>query len=67
MCGGAATAEKRGGRHEDSEREEPGEHEQAHARRRDLSENAKADHRTGQSEVRGEEEPRDRLRAALGQ
>ena len=63
----AATAEQRGGRGEDSEREQPGEHEQAHSRRRDLGENAKADHRTGQPEVRGEEEPRDRLGAALGQ
>ena len=52
---------------EDAEREQPGEDEQADARRRDLGERPEADHRTGEPDVRGEEEPRDRLGAALGQ
>ena len=68
-CAGAAAtpAEQRGGGGEDAKREQPGEDEQAHARRRDLGERAEADHRAGQPEVGGEVQPGQRLGAAFGQ
>ena len=63
----ATTAEQGGGRGEDAEREQRGEDEQADACGCDLGEGAEADHRTGQSDIRGEEEPCYRLGATLGQ
>ena len=61
------TAEQGGGRGEDAEREQRGEDEQADTCGCDLGEGAEADHRTGQPDIGGEEEPCDRLGAALGQ
>ena len=63
----APTADQGGSGGEDAEPEQPGEDEQADPRRRDLGEGAQADHRTSQSDVRGEEESRYRLGATRGQ
>ena len=48
-----------------AEREQRGEHEQAHARGGDLGQRAEADHRSGETEVGGEEQAGERLGAVL--
>jgi hypothetical protein len=52
----AAAAEQRGRGGEDPEREQPREHEQAHARGGDLGQRAEADHRSREAEVGREEQ-----------
>ena len=63
MAGAAAEQRGRGG--EDPEGEQPGEHEQAHARGGDLGQRAEADHRSREAEVGGEEQAGERLGAVL--
>jgi hypothetical protein len=62
---GGAAAEQRGRGGEDSEGEQPREHEQADARGGSLGQRAEADHRSRQAEIGGEEEAGERLGAVL--
>src|SRR3954452_10675281 len=59
----AAEQRRRGG--EDPDGEQSREHEQAHARRGDLGQDAEADHRYREAEVGGEEDAGERLGAVL--
>ena len=65
LSGCAARPRSAGVGGEDPEAEQSGEHEQADARRGDLGQGAEADHRSGESEVGGEEQAGERLGAML--